>query len=325
VFSKKNISLHVLFWLYCFIICLAHYLKPDTKPDSILTGISGDLIISAISGIVFFVIGSHFQEESNFKLNELHEELMEQNALRNYDRMVNFLKTGSTYNFLIPDFQMHDGGWFSYSMKGKAINGDAVCFSSKIHKEYVIYIEDIAHRSVLDEEKLSEYVYGPLKVGHCYYLRFSDGKWHIELDTEYRGKKKIEISWYGKFGGVYSKPDANSLFFNSKPETTIIENFIYSLDGEESNSGFMCEIHKNTEDQFFLRLDRDGELKRLVVTFKDGDYQQKNPFLKIEKVEGYFSSIAALDKFKNIVSTKITNKGLSIPEIEFYRDKIKGQ
>ena len=320
---KKNISLIILIIVYVVSIVSAYSLE-DFLENTYLKGTSGDLVISAFTGVVFFIIGQHFQKENDKKLNELHRELERELSIRNYDRMISFLKSGRSYNFFLPNYETRNGDWFSYSMRGKLEGDDALAFDMHTHKEFVIYIEDIAYRSIMTPDQLAEYVYGPLKVGNCYFVRFYDNKILLDQDN---GKKAIEICWYGSGVSVYSRPSANALYFPQKAEgITLLESFIYNHEGEEADSGRKCEIYQREDNQFYVRLSNEGELKKIIVTYEDGDYLKESPpFLKIEKVEGYFSSISALNNFKNLISEKITSKGLIIPEIEFYNDNLKGQ
>ena len=280
---KKNLSLIILSSVYIVFIVVA-YLSRNFLENTFLTGISGDLVISAFTGVVFFVIGMHFQKENDEKLNELHEDLERELSTRNYDRMVSFLKSGRSYNFFLPDYETSSGEWLSYSIRGRLEGDDALAFSMHTHKEFVIYVEDIAYRSVMTSDQLAEYVYGPLKIGNCYFVRFNGNK--MLLDQDYEGKS-IEISWYGSGVSVYSKPSANALYFpQTTEEVTLLESFIYNQEGEEANSGWMCEIYQTTDNQFYVRLSHEGELKKIIVTYEDGDYLKESPpFLKIEKVE----------------------------------------
>lgn len=319
---KKNVPLIILSLIYIFSIAGSYFLKSPLE-GSLFTGISGDLIISAFSGVVFFFIGMHFQRENDVKLNELHEELERELSIRNYDRMVSFLKSGRSYNFFLPEFTTSEGEWFSYAMRGKSDGDQALAFSTRNHQEFVIYVEDIAYRSVMNKGQLSEYVYGPLQVGNCYFISFNGSK--MLIDRDYEGKS-VEICWYGSDASAYMKPSANALYFPSIVEgTTLLDSFIYNRHGEEARSGWRCEIYQGNNNQIFIRLSHEGELKRVVVTYEDEDYLKESPFIKIERVEGYFSSVSSLNGFKNIIDQKVAAKGLSIPEVEFYDDNLKGQ
>ena len=53
---------------------------------------------------------------------------------------------------------------------------------------------------------------------------------------------------------------------------------------------------------------------------------QQGVKLKIEKIEGYFSSKSALDHFKNLISKKCNDKGILLPVLKTHQsDRIPGQ
>lgn len=318
--KNSKFYLFLIVVLYVGFTVWAYYSDSKYPSNNLLDGTSGNLIISALGGIVFFVIGLYFQRENDLKIEELHQKLSRENNIESYERMITFLKSEQSYDFFVPEPVMSTGNWFTYSMRGKKEGTDAVGFETDLYKEYVIGVEDIPYRSVMDEEELAEYIYGPLKVGNSYFLRFRDGKWFVESNN-----KLIEICRFGKVGGVYNKPTANQLFYSNKFETKIVTSFLYNSEGEEARSGTSCEIHISTDNNVYLRLAHEGELKKVIMTYPKDDYTKEHPFIKIEKVEGFFSSKNALDNFKNIVNCKLQENSISLMEIEFFNDRVSGQ
>lgn len=286
---------------------------------SAFEGNAGNILSEILGGVVFLLVGIHLQGTTENKIDLLYERLKRDQDKENYQRMIDFLESGDTYDFFTPDINTANGSYYVYSLKGiLGPDGKPIFYNHEFFPQHIISVYDIAHRSVLKEEDLNEYIYGPLRVGEAYYVRHSASGWYVEDSMG----KHIRIQWFGKNGGVFSRPTANQLV---KPSLGVSLNdlkpfssFLYSPDGEESNQGNFCELYVTPEGNNYLVLSRDGTPRRVIATTATDDFTGEELYLKIEKVEGFFSSKLALDNFKNLVNEKCQENGVKIKEVSFY-------
>jgi hypothetical protein len=301
------------------LLLLWAFLLDDTiTVHNAFNGPAGNILSEFLGGVVFLLVGIHLQRTTEKKIDDLYEDLRMDQDKEEYNRMITFLKSGDTYNFFTPDHSKNNGSPFVYTLKGVLDEkGNAIAMENEMVTERVIYVEDIAYRSVLEEDDHNEYIYGPLKVGEAYYTRYSGLGWYLQTTWG----KQVRIEWAGKSGGAYFIPTPNSLvkkiisydLGDIKP----FSEFIYTPEGEESNSGTLCQLYEK-DGEVFIVLSRDGILRRVIATTAENDFTSEEYFIKIERAEGFFSSKAALDAFKNLINEKCQENGKTIKELPFY-------
>lgn len=313
----KKEYIFLLTVLLCGFLAIS-FLGEDVWLSKYLAKPQGNVLLTFIGGAIFFLIQKYFDQRQAERLND-HEE-----SQRRYHLMLEFIKSGDYYNFFTPDFKDSEGSWFQYSLKPVRNNkGEAITFNYMQMDEHLLYVDDIAFRNQHEENTLIDYISGPLKVGTAYYIKFKDGNWFI-VDNDYP-RRLVEIQRFGKVGPVVSKPSAIEL---AKPHIVHVDlsvfrslgSFIYNKDGEINlSSGTLAEIFiDDSSNKTYIRLGHDEIGREFYITYPDGDFQEEDPFIKIQSIEGFFSSSLALLTFKNNLYTFCKNQQVSIRAVKFW-------
>lgn len=284
----------------------------------------GNIFLTFVGGAIFFFIQKYFDLRQDERLKAYEE------GQRKFPLMLDFINREDYYNFFTPNHKDSKGGWFVYSLRPvRDQQGNPVVFNYMNNDEHLLYVEDIAFRDVLEEEVLIDYISGPLELGTSYYLKFKNGNWYLIEDFS---RKEVEIERFGKVGPVVNKPTATGLalpHIANKPVSGFrkLGSFIFNKDGETRvRSGTMAEVYINDNDnKTYIKLGHEDKTREFYVTYQDGDHFKENPYIKIELVEGHFSSSLALETFKNFLSEFCNGQGVLIREVDFYNDNLKGQ
>lgn len=317
---------HVLTLTILLLIFLSiSFLKDDIWLNDYLKKPQGNVLLTFIGGAFFFLVQKYFDLRQAERLTEF------ENSQRRYNLMLDLIKTGDYYNFFTPKLKDSEGGWFIYRLKPiRNQNNEPVAFNYMQMDEHLLYVDDIAFRDQLNENVLLDYISGPLELGSAYYLRFRDGNWYLVNDTY--PKSLIEIQRFGKNGPVVNKPSAIQLARKYIHDVDLssfrnLGSFLFNKDGEiHVSSGTLAEVFiDDSTGRTFLRLGQDERSREFYITFPEKDYRRESPFIKIQLIEGFFSSSLALLNFKNSLDNFCTEKQVKIRMVDFWNSSIKGQ
>lgn len=309
--NSKNILL--IFWTTIFVISIVAIFSEDDQWVNLKVKSSqGTIALGLILGFFFYSIDWYFANESKKREEERKREK------ERYQWMLNFLEQNGTYNFSTPDYKNKNNTPLCYELFPAKVEGKTYFLDDTISKRYVLTVKGIAHRDVVKNSELTDYIGGPLVVGNSYYISFYNGDWHID-----NGNKSVVIRQHGKMGRCITIPNPNEVVNRSTLNLDSYEqvsSFFVSHDGK---IGDVCWerviIFKDKKNKNLFLQVGEGTIPRMIFrTHMKWDFQHKNEQLGIENVEGIFDGPYALFVFKNCLREFCSKKEIEIPYLDHH-------
>lgn len=267
----------------------------------------GEIALGLVMGFFFFSIGWYFDNEDK-KRDEAKKE-----EKKRYQWMLDFLDQSGSYNFSTVNYLSKKGTPLCYELIPAKIEGKLFFLDDTISKRYVLTVKNIAHRKVLDNSDLADYIGGPLVVGNSYYISFYDGDWHLE-----NGIEDVLIRKHGKMGRCITVPNPNEVINQAILNLHSYHNMgslIVSPNGKINfEGGEIATIFKSLNGKsLFIQIGQGTRLRMVFRTYMKWDFRLKNELLGIENVEGIFDSPYSLFVFKNCLRGFCQEKNIEIP------------
>lgn len=281
----------------------------------------GAVLLTLLGGFFFYYINFYYDEKAKEREQE------RQDAINNYNWMMEFLNNGDSYEFSTPDYKDEEGSPFLYTFVPAKVNGKIVYFNNSISNQYILTVKDVSYRSTCSEGRIKDYISGPLKVGNSYYIRFYGDKWKMETNLD-----GVTILPNSKMAKGYYTPSPQKLVVDDNfneylKKLSLVESIVFNDFGDFTETGQMARVYfEESTKKTFVQIGEYGILREFFVTYGKNDYSKNDPFIVIEKIEGFFKSSIHLLNFKNNLNNLCQGKGITIKELEFWQSlNFKGQ
>lgn len=325
VYLKNNWAVLVKKLITFFVIPIGIYLVALFSPEGtlsyrLLSEPSGNLLAELYGGYFFLYIALMIQRSTDKKIDELHEELEIIKYNRKYQRMIDFLKTGTHYDISLEEYNDDEDNPLTYNISpARDAEGNPAYDDDGLSKRYILKVNSISYRSVLSDEQMSGYLKSPISPGENYFISFRDGKWGFYDVHDRRGH--IPFYWTGKNGNCRIVPCANEIM-KVKEGFTELAQFVYSKStGTLSRSGAAGYIFKDDNNRIYVSPRMTSSPKRVFITYPENDYQKSNPYMKIENIFGHFDSVESLNNFKGLLKNKFEELEITLDDIDWWDGK----